>query len=168
MKIFLIGLMGTGKSYWAKKLAKKLKIGGYDLDYLVESHEEKSIAEIFAEEGEDHFRKAESKMLRWFGEKKTFVLATGGGTPVYHENMIWMNKNGITIWIDESIETLAKRLMSEQAHRPAIHGLPYEGICEFLRQKRSERLAFYQQAQHHLSGDDINERNFAKILKEHA
>lgn len=79
MKIFLIGLMGTGKSYWAKKLAKKLKIGGYDLDYLVESHEEKSIAEIFAEEGEDHFRKAESKMLRWFGEKKTFVLATGGG-----------------------------------------------------------------------------------------
>ncbi len=168
MKIFLIGLMGTGKSYWAKKLAKKLKIGGYDLDYLVESHEEKSIAEIFAEEGEDHFRKAESKMLRWFGEKKTFVLATGGGTPAYHENMIWMNKNGITIWIDESIEILAKRLMSEQAHRPAIHGLPYEGICEFLQQKRSERLAFYQQAQYHLSGDDINERSFAKILKEHA
>ena len=74
MKIFLLGLMGTGKTYWTKRLSKKLKVGGYDLDQMIEAHEEKTISEMFAEEGEDHFRKTESKILRWFGEKKSFVI----------------------------------------------------------------------------------------------
>src|ERR1700755_1267278 len=87
MKIFIIGLMGAGKTYRTKKLAKKLKTGGYDLDFLIESHEERSIAEIFAEDGEDYFRKTEAKVLRWFNEKKMFVLATGGGTPCHLDNM---------------------------------------------------------------------------------
>ncbi|WP_306668506.1 shikimate kinase, partial [Klebsiella pneumoniae] len=65
--------MGTGKSYWTKRLSKKLKIGGYDLDHLVESHEEKTIGEIFAEDGETYFRKTETKILHWFAEKKNFV-----------------------------------------------------------------------------------------------
>ena len=70
MKVFLIGMMGSGKSYWGKLLAKKLKCGAYDLDYLVESAEEKTIAEMFEEDGEDHFRKNEAKILRWFAKRK--------------------------------------------------------------------------------------------------
>lgn len=70
MKLFLIGMMGSGKSFWKKKLADKMKTGGYDLDFLVESHEEKTISEIFEEEGEEYFRKSEAKILRWFAEKK--------------------------------------------------------------------------------------------------
>ena len=73
-KIFLVGMMGSGKTYWTKFLAKKLKVGGYDLDYLVETNEEKTIAEIFDEDGEEYFRKQESKILKWFKEKKSFVL----------------------------------------------------------------------------------------------
>jgi shikimate kinase len=69
-KIFLLGMMGSGKSYWTKFLSKKLKTGGYDLDYLIESNEEKSIAEIFSEDGEEYFRKQESKILKWFKKKK--------------------------------------------------------------------------------------------------
>ena len=83
MKIFLIGLMGSGKSYWTKQLAKKYKTGGYDLDYLIEVKEEKTIAELFAEDGEEYFRKVESAVLKWFDQKKTYVLATGGGTPCF-------------------------------------------------------------------------------------
>src|SRR5471030_3001424 len=120
MKLFLIGMMGTGKSYSSKKLSKKLKTGGYDLDLLIESHEEKTIAEIFAEDGEAYFRRSEAKILRWFGEKKTFVLASGGGTPCENNNMEWMNDHGITIWIDEPITVLAERLQSEKDHRPLI------------------------------------------------
>lgn len=168
MKIFLIGLMGSGKSYWTKILSKKLKTGGYDLDHLIESHEEKTVAEIFAEDGEAYFRKMENKLLRWFAEKKSFVLSTGGGTPCFHENMEWMNKQGLTIWIDEPIDTLTRRLLPERAHRPLIASLTDDELHRFLENKLEERRPYYSQAAIHLQGDAINERSFAKIIKEHA
>lgn len=167
MKIFLIGMMGTGKSFWTKQLSQKLKVGGYDLDYLIESHEEKTIAEIFAEDGEDYFRKSEAKVLRWFGEKKAFVLATGGGTPCFHDNMDWMNKQGITIWIDETIEVLAERLFPEKAHRPLIRDLSDVELKIFLSNKLAERYSFYQKATYHLQGEAICDAGFAKIIKQH-
>ena len=168
MKLFLIGMMGTGKSYWAKKISKKLKTGGYDLDYLIESHEEKTIAEIFSGDGEIFFRKSEAKILRWFGEKKTFVLATGGGTPCFHENMDWMNKHGVTVWIDEPIEVLVERLLPEKDHRPLIRHLSNEELHNFLSGKLAERTCFYQQATYHLHGNEISDESFAQIIKKHA
>ncbi len=167
MKIFLIGMMGTGKSHWTKKLSKKLKVGGYDLDFLIESHEEKTIAEIFAEDGETYFRKSESSILHWFGEKKSFVLATGGGTPCFHENMDWMNNQGITIWIDEPIEALAERLIPEKSHRPLIQNLSDAELHQFLTAKLVERLPFYHRATFHLQGLAISDEGFAKIIKQH-
>ena len=168
MKLFLIGMMGTGKTYWSKKLSKKLKTGGYDLDFLIESHEERTIAEIFAEDGEEYFRKTEAKVLRWFGEKKTFVLATGGGTPCFHDNMEWMNKQGITIWIDEPIAVLAERLQPEKEHRPLIKGLSDTELDNFLSRKLAERSSFYSKSTYHLQGSEINDAAFAKIIKQHA
>ncbi len=168
MKLFLIGMMGTGKTYWAKKLSKKLKTGGYDLDFLIESHEEKTISEIFAEDGEEYFRKSEAKVLRWFAEKKTFVLATGGGTPCFHDNMQWMNKHGISIWIDEPVATLIERLQPEKEHRPLIRDLSNEELEQFLANKLNERKAFYSQATYHLQGEGISYAAFAKIIKQHA
>lgn len=168
MKIFLIGMMGTGKTYWCKKLAKKLKVGGYDLDFLIESNEERSIAEIFAESGETYFRRAESKILHWFKDKKSFVLATGGGTPCYHENMQWMNEQGITIWIDEPVDTLLQRLKPEKEHRPLIKALSDEELKQFLTEKLVQRYPFYHQATYHLKGDTISDAGFAKIIKQHA
>lgn len=166
--MFLIGMMGTGKTYWCKKLAKKLKVGGYDLDFLIESHEERTIAEIFAEEGEAYFRRAESRILHWFKEKKSFVLATGGGTPCFHENMQWMNEQGITIWIDEPVEVLAARLQPEKEHRPLIKDLSDAELKQFLTDKLVQRYPFYHQATYHLQGNAISDAGFAKILKQHA
>ncbi|TAJ63894.1 MAG: shikimate kinase [Chitinophagaceae bacterium] len=167
-KLFLIGMMGTGKTYWCKKLAKKLKVGGYDLDFLIESHEERTIAEIFAEEGEAYFRRAETKILHWFKEKKSFVLATGGGTPCFHENMQWMNEQGITVWIDEPVSVLAARLLPEKEHRPLIKDLSETELKQFLTDKLMQRYPFYHQATYHLQGDAISDAGFAKILKQHA
>src|SRR3954471_4328144 len=132
IKIFLIGMMGSGKSFWAEKLKKKIKVPAYDLDGLVEMMEEKSIQEIFTEDGEDYFRKAEAKMLRLFAEKKQFVVSCGGGTPCFSDNMKWMNKNGITIWIDEPIDTLTERLLQEKSHRPLIAHLADAELQDFL------------------------------------
>jgi len=164
MKIFLIGLMGSGKSYWTKQLAKKYKTGGYDLDYLIEVREEKTIAEIFVEDGEDYFRKAESTVLKWFDQKKTYVLATGGGAPCFFDNMAWMNKQGITIWLDEPLPVIAARLAPEKEHRPLIAKLSDSELVSFLEKQRASRLPFYSTAQIHLKDDPITADSFKKSL----
>jgi shikimate kinase len=160
--------MGSGKSFWAEKLKKKLKVPAYDLDSLIEMMEERSIKEIFEEDGEEYFRKAEAKMLRLFSEKKQFILSCGGGTACYNDNMKWMNKNGITIWIDEPIETLSDRLSKEKSHRPLIKDLDDEGLNNFLQKNLQERSVFYDQSAYRLNGEKLSESAFTKIIKDHA
>ena len=164
MKIFLVGLMGSGKSYWTKQLAKKYKTGGYDLDYLIEVKEEKTIAEIFTEDGEEYFRKVESTVLKWFAEKKTYVLATGGGAPCFFDNMAWMNKQGVTIWLDEPLTAIAARLAPEKEHRPLIAKLSDSELLAFLEKQRAERFPFYSAAQIHLQDETITSDSFKKAL----
>ena len=166
MKIFLIGMMGSGKSYCAKKIAKKLKLAAYDLDNLVEMTEDLTISEIFEEEGEEYFRKLEAKILRWFGEKRNFVLATGGGTPCFHNNIDWMNENGITIWLNEPIDVLVERLKPEKYHRPLISGLSDEELGSFLTNKLAERTPFYSQAKHTVEFSSIKDKDFFKLIQE--
>jgi shikimate kinase len=167
MKLFLIGMMGSGKTYWAERLKKKFKIPAYDLDSLVEMMEEKTIPEMFAEDGEDFFRKAESKMLRMFKEKKQFILSCGGGTPCFNDNINWMNKNGTTVWIDEPVDVLAARLSIEKLHRPLIKDLEDEDLKTYLKNKLAEREEFYKQATYRLNANQLNEDGFSKIMKQH-
>jgi shikimate kinase len=167
-KIFLIGMMGSGKSYWAQKMAKWNKCVGYDLDALIEMNEEKTIAEIFNEDGEDYFRKVEAKILRWFKEKKKFIIATGGGTPCFQENMHWMKKEGIVIWLDEPVEVLVKRLSPEKNKRPLIANLSDAEIAAYIEDKLVERHSFYSQANYRLSSEQINEAGLKKLMAKHA
>ena len=167
-KIFLLGMMGSGKTYLAERLKKKLKLSAYDLDSLVEMMEEKTISEMFEQDSEDYFRKAEAKMLRLFSEKKQYILACGGGTACYNDNMKWMNKQGMTIWVDEPVETLSAMLLKEKAHRPLIKDLDEQELENFLQQKLEERTPFYSQATYRLSGDKLTDKAFTEILKENA
>ena len=167
-KIFLIGLMGAGKSYWAKKMSKWIKSAGYDLDALIEMNEEKTIAEIFAEDGEEYFRKTETKLLKWFKEKKKYVLATGGGAPCFNENIQWMKKECIVIWLDESVEVLVQRLITEKEHRPLIAKLNEQQIAAFLEEQLVNRFSFYQQANYRVTSTQINESELKKIIMKHA
>jgi len=164
-KIFLIGYMGSGKSYWKNRLSKKYRIRGYDLDYLIEAFEEQSIAEIFEEKGESVFREKEASALRWFRENKSFILATGGGTPCFHDNMDWMNRNGLTIWLDASPSVLADRLIPEKKHRPIISRLSDNEIFEFISQQIIKRLPFYEQARIHVKEEQIGDEVFQSIFE---
>jgi shikimate kinase len=166
MKIFLIGMMGSGKSHCAKKISKKLKLAAYDLDNLIEMTEDLTIAEIFEEEGEAYFRTLEAKILRWFGEKKNFVLATGGGTPCFNKNIEWMNENGITIWLNEPIDVMVERLKPEKEHRPLISNLSDEELGSFLTDKLAERSPFYSLAKHTVTYSSIKEKDFLKVIQE--
>lgn len=168
MKVFLIGMMGSGKSFWKKSLSEKLKTGGYDLDQVITSVEEQSIPEIFESEGETYFRKTESKLLRWFGEKKSFVLATGGGTPCFHQNMEWMNQQGLTIWLNESIEVLVERLSTEMDHRPLLNHLDSSHLTQFLKNQLEERLPFYSQSKIILTSKDIQLKSLLQKIKQNA
>jgi shikimate kinase len=168
VKIFLVGMMGAGKSYWKNWLSKKYALRGYDLDFLIEAMEEQTISEIFETEGEDSFRKKEAAMLRLLKQSKNFVAATGGGTPCFHDNMDWMNHQGITIWIDEPVSVLVERLQAEKSHRPLISNLSDDELTSYLQQKLSERKPFYIQATHHLVGKNISESGFKTILQAYA
>ncbi len=167
-KVFLIGMPGAGKTYWSNILKKKLKLPVYDLDTVVEVMDDRSIPEIFSDEGEDYFRKAETKMLHLFSEKKQFILATGGGAPCYNNNMQWMNKNGVTIWINEPIEVLCNRIESEIGQRPLLNNSKDEELKKVLEEKLQERLPFYEMAAYKLCGTNITESNFVEIIKQHA
>lgn len=160
-KIFLIGMMGCGKTYWGKRLSKSLEIPVFDLDNLVEKSEGNPISRIFEKQGEHHFRERESALLKQFETESSFILSTGGGTPCFFDNMAWMNKTGITIWIDEQLETLLSRLQTSR-RRPLLKGREYQE--EFLRLLLAEREPFYSLAQFHLQSPAISMRTFEQIL----
>jgi shikimate kinase len=167
-KLFLIGMMGSGKSYWAQLLSAQYKIDWMDLDAEIEKESMMAIKEIFETEGEASFRKKEEKALHNLSKLKNIIVATGGGTPCFYNNMQWMNEHGITIWIDEPIDNLVKRLKPEKTHRPLIKNLSDDELHSFLEKKLNERKYFYSQAQHHLTGNNISELSFEKIIQQHA
>ncbi len=162
--IFLLGLMGSGKSFWADRLAQSLNIPSFHLDNEIEKAEQKTISEIFAEKGEDYFRLKETEILKSFSEKNLFFLSVGGGTPCYDNNMDWMNENGITIWLDEQLEVIEKRLRKEKIHRPLISDIEDDKLFSFLSEMLKNRNQFYAKAKHHLKDNQINEAEFLKIF----
>lgn len=163
-KIFLVGLMGSGKTYWKNRLSKKYKIRGFDLDNIIETFEEKSISELFAEVTEVGFREKEAAALRMFQQNSSYILSTGGGTPCFHDNMDWMNQQGITIWLDVYTHTLAQRLVAEKEHRPLIQNLADDEIGRFIIFQFWERVKYYEKATYRLQDDQITDAAFHKII----
>ena len=162
-RIFLIGLMGSGKTFWSEQLHKQMTIPAYDLDKEIERIEGKTIAAIFKEKGEEYFRQKESEALKSFAGKNNFILSTGGGAPCYFDNMDWMNRIGVTIWIDEPVNIIAERLKQEKSHRPLIAEIKDEDLPSSFSEMRDKRKQFYSKAKHHLTGN-ISIKNFLEII----
>ena len=147
MKIFLIGFMGSGKSHWGRLLSQKLSIPLFDLDAQVEEYAGKSIAEIFATEGEEHFRMQEKDVLHIITEShESFVMACGGGSPCYFNNIEYMQQAGTTVWINTALEILFQRLVKEKEKRPLIKELSDEQLKSFISKKFADRKIYYEQA----------------------
>ena len=115
MKYFLIGFMGSGKSYIGKKICEKINLSHIDLDDYIAKHEHKSISNIFFEDGEMYFREIEKQYLSKIINKDNFLLSTGGGTPIYNNNLDLMNIHGLTIYLRYSHNTLYNRLKNNWA-----------------------------------------------------
>lgn len=167
MRIFLIGFMGCGKTHWGRQLAQQVRVPFFDLDEQIESSEGKSISEIFALEGEEHFRHKEKEVLTILTEShQSFVMATGGGTPCFFNNIDYMNKSGTTVWINCSTECLKKRLVNEKEKRPLIRDLSDEHLQSYIIKKMGDRKIYYQQASVILYEDDLSlEKLIEKIFQ---
>ncbi|MCX6316717.1 MAG: AAA family ATPase [Bacteroidetes bacterium] len=147
MKIFLIGFMGSGKTHWGRRLSEKLGIRFFDLDEQVTEQAGKSIPEIFAQEGEEHFRRMEKEVLHIISESHdSFIMACGGGTPCYFNNIGYMNESGTTVWISTPQEVLFDRLVKEKANRPLIRELSDDQLRSFIAKKFADRKIYYEQA----------------------
>lgn len=147
MKIFLIGFMGSGKTYWGKLLGEKLRVPFFDLDEQIVSHEEKSINEIFSSEGEEYFRLVEKDILHIIAESHdSFVMACGGGTPCYFNNIEYMNQAGTTVWINTPVNVLLERLINEKSHRPLIRNFSDEQLKAYILKKFADRKIYFEQA----------------------
>ena len=154
MRIFLVGYMGSGKTAFGKKLATFMEVKHIDIDTLIEEQEERSIREIFEEEGEDYFRKLERKKLHSCTAYNNVVISTGGGVPMYFDNMEWMNANGITVYLKTTPKALFSRLVNAKEERPIIQGKTEKSLLGFIENHLGERAPFYERAQ--LTVDSLN------------
>ncbi len=158
MKIFLIGLPGSGKTTLGKELAEKLKLTFVDLDKEIEKLQERTISEIFEKKNENYFREVESTMLKRFcHSSEQFVMATGGGAPCFHHNMELMNQFGKTIFLDVPAKKIADRLMKTNlSERPLLAKLNEDVLKDKIEFLRTQRIHFYKQANFIFSGNEIS------------
>lgn len=146
MKIFLIGMPGSGKSTFGKSLAEKLMMNFFDLDKEIEKREGLPVQEIFHEKGEEYFRIQERDILREVTAKHhSFLMATGGGAPCFHQSIDFMLASGKVLFLDLSLETIFARVQ-HSTDRPLLALENNEALMERLHKLREERLFVYQQA----------------------
>ncbi|MEJ7626141.1 MAG: shikimate kinase [Ferruginibacter sp.] len=164
MRIFLTGFMGSGKTHWGRVWADTYKYDFYDLDEQIEKREQRTIAEIFDQNGEDIFRLLEAKMLRDMARYEHCIISCGGGTPCFHENMEWMNEKGFTVYLSASPGFLFENIEKGKQTRPLINVVNKAELLFFTEQKLKERLPYYQMAKSTLSAEEITKESFEKIL----
>ncbi len=160
-RIIIIGYMGAGKTTVGKALSKELNIPFYDLDWYIESRMRKTVPQIFAERGEEGFRKIEHNMLHEVAEFEDVIISCGGGTPCFYDNMEYMNAQGDTVYLKASPEVLYGHLKIGKTERPLLKNKTPEEMQEYIREQLDKREEYYLQAKHVL---DVNLMdNYEKI-----
>ena len=138
--------MGSGKTHWGRIWATENGIPFYDLDTMIEEQEEKTVAGIFESAGEEYFREKETEVLKKFVKKNKFIMACGGGTPCFNDNMNYMNAMGTTIYLTASVQYIYENVIAEKDKRPLIKDFSPAGLFYFIEQTLKEREPFYMQS----------------------
>lgn len=148
MKIFLIGYMGCGKSSLGRRLARRAGMRFVDMDSEIEQREGASISDIFRFEGEEYFRRVERDLIDTLAaEDGDMVVSTGGGAPVWGDNMERMNTAGMTVYLRRTPQQIASRLSPHgRQKRPKLRGLNDEELVAFMTENMAEREPFYSRA----------------------
>ena len=144
--LYLVGMMGSGKSSTGPLLSKALEYGFVDSDAVIEQLMGLEISQIFEQEGEPGFRDIESKVLQSIGERHSLVVSTGGGVVLRTENWGVLHQ-GIVVWVDPAKEVLIKRLKSDQVKRPLLSNMSEKLIDDLSIQRKP----FYSEADLHIN-----------------
>ena len=160
-RIILIGYMGSGKTTVGRALAKELGLPFYDLDWYIESRMRKKVSQIFAEQGEEEFRRIERNMLHEVAEFEDVVISCGGGHPCFFDNMDYMNSQSQVVWLKATPEVLHKHLLMGKGDRPLLKGKTPDELIAFIREQLQQREPFYSQAHYTLDVSLMD--NYEKI-----
>ena len=156
MNIVLMGYRGTGKSTVGRLLASRLGRELVSTDAEIIKRAQHSIPEIVAQKGWEHFRDLESDICREFASRDQLVIDTGGGAILRVQNVEALKKNGTVFWLTASVETIAKRIGSDN-QRPSLTGT--ESFVDEIRDVLRERTPKYQAAADHSIATDNRSLN---------
>ena len=156
--IFLIGYMGSGKTTLGRALARRLGMEFIDLDHYIEGRYHATVSDLFATRGEEGFRDLERRMLAEVSGFEDVIVACGGGTPCFFDNMEVMNAAGLTVLLDTRIDTLHRRLLAGRAKRPLIAALTDEELRGFITEALAKRMPHYSRAAVRFPGDLLEDR----------
>lgn len=165
MKISLVGFMGSGKSSFGGQLAQYMKFSFFDTDALIEERTGKKTGDIFETEGEEYFRQCEQAVLNDLLQNDNCVIATGGGLPMYHNNMDKLLKNTYTIFLKPDFDEMFKWLKVEKMSRPLLKNIPDEKLQERIRELYNKRLPFYRKSKLVISPSHMTPEFLAEYLK---
>jgi len=149
-RIILIGYMGSGKTTIGKALSKETGMMFYDLDWYIESRMRKSVSQLFAERGEEAFRKIEYNMLHEVAEFENVIISCGGGTPCFFDNMEYLNQQGDVCYLKAEPEVLYKHLLMAKVERPLLKGKSPDELIAYIQEHLKEREPYYSKAQYTL------------------
>ena len=161
--IFLIGMMGSGKSQTGPVLAKMINYAFVDTDDVIEKASKQSISSIFEKDGEKVFRDVEKKVLKEISQHHSLVIATGGGLVTLPENWGILHQ-GIVIWLDLDLKRSIKRLESDQKRRPLLLG---DNLAENFSQIYESRKPIYLESDLRIEVEDQSPYDVATMVSEH-
>lgn len=148
--------MGAGKSHCGKQVALQLNLPFIDLDQAIELSTGLPIQAIFDRFGVDGFRSMENKTLQQLlSGSENFIMACGGGTPCFFDNLQQMKRAGKVIWLNPSESVLVERLKKNQESRPLLKNLDATQLLHYVKEQLNERLTFYQQADFEVNDDNL-------------
>ena len=161
--IFLIGMMGSGKSQTGPVLAKMINYAFVDTDDVIEKASKQSISSIFEKDGEKVFRDVEKKVLKEISQHHSLVIATGGGLVTLPENWGILHQ-GIVIWLDLDLKRSLKRLENDKKKRPLLTG---NDLAKNFSQIYESRKAIYLESDLRIEVEDQSSDEVATMIAEH-
>jgi len=165
MNIFLVGFMASGKTTLGSQLASLLGMRYVDMDEYIEQKNGKTIRQVFVTKGEESFRLLENEALSDLVKEDGVVVATGGGSACFHNNIELMNSHGLTVYLKVSTEELVRRLSETKVDRPLLWGKSNDELTVYITEMLKIREPHYSKAKLVYPSDNLDAHDLVEVLK---